>query len=114
MKRVQYGGVDLLEDVVNGADVVLVPVGDEHAPQAAVVLHQIANVGNDAVDAVHVVSGKGHAAVHDDNLAAVLVGGHILADLVQAAQRNDLQFFCHKCQILLCLYRYRTARQGGK
>ena len=98
------GGVDLLEDVGNGTDVVLVPVGDEHAPQAAVVLHQIADVGDDAVDAVHIVPGKGHAAVHDDDLAAVLIGGHVLADLIETAQRNDFQFFCHKCRLLLCFF----------
>ena len=91
------GHVDLLEDVGNGTDVVLVAVGDEQAPQAAVVLHEIADVGDDAVDAVHVVAGEGHAAVHHDDLAAVLIGGHVLADLIETAQRDDFQFFCHKC-----------------
>ena len=72
--------------------------------RSAVVLHQIADVGDDAVDAVHIVPGKGHAAVHDDDLAAVLIGGHVLADLIETAQRNDFQFFCHKCRLLLCFF----------
>ena len=36
----------------------LVPVGDEHAADAVLVLDKIAHVGNDAVDAVHIVAGK--------------------------------------------------------
>ena len=81
-----------LQEVGDGADVVLVPVGDEQTPQPAAVFHQIADVGNDAVDAVHIVAGEGHAAVDHDDLAAVFIGGHVLADLVETAQRNDPQF----------------------
>ena len=108
------GGVDLLENVGDGADVILVSVGDKHTPQTAVVLYQIADVGDDAVNAVHIVAGEGHAAVHDDDLAAVLVGGHVLADLIQTAQRDDLQFFCHKYQILLCFCKIPHSRRAGK
>lgn len=60
------------------------------------VFHQIADVGNDAVDAVHIVAGEGHATVHHDDVAAVLIDGHVLADLIQTAKGNDLEFFCHK------------------
>lgn len=31
------------------------------------------DIGDDAVDAVHVVAGEGHTAVHHDDLAAVLI-----------------------------------------
>ena len=74
---------------------VLVTVGDKEAPKAVVVLHQVADVGDDAVDAVHIVAGEGHAAVHHDDLAAILIHGHILADLVETAKGDDFQFFCH-------------------
>ena len=77
------------------ADVILVPVGDEQAAEAVVVLHQIGHVGDHAVDAVHVIAGERHAAVHHDDLAAVFIGGHVLADLVETAKGNDLQFFSH-------------------
>ena len=90
------GHVHLFKDVGNGAHMVLVAVGDEEASDAGAVLDEVGHVGDDAVDAVHIVPGKGHAAVHDDDLPAVLVGGHILADLVETAQRNDFQFFCHR------------------
>ena len=91
------GHIHLLEDVGDGPDVVLVAVGDEEAPDAGAVLDEIGHVGDDEVDAVHIVPGEGHAAVHHDNLAAVLIGGHVLADLVQTAQGDDFQFFCHRC-----------------
>ena len=66
---------------------ILMPVGDEQTPQPAAVFHQIADVGNDAVDAVHIVAREGHATVHHDDVAAVLI---------ETAKGNDLEFFCHK------------------
>ena len=95
------GHVDLLEHVRDGAHMVLVAVGDEQAPDPGPVLDEVADVGNDEVDAVHVVPGEGHAAVHHDDLAAVLIGGHVLADLIETAQGDDFQFFCHRSMILL-------------
>ena len=89
------GHVDLLQHVGDGADVILVAVGDEQAPEPVVVLHQIGYVGDHAVDAVHIIAGERHAAVHHDDLAAILIGGHVLADLVETAQRDDFEFFCH-------------------
>ena len=75
---------------------ILMPVGDEQTPPPAAVFHQIADVGNDAVDAVHIIAGEGHTAVHHDDLAAVFIGGHVLADLVETAKGNDFKFFCHR------------------
>ena len=89
------GHVDLLEHIGDGAHVVLVTVGDEQTPDAGAVFDEVAHVGDNEVDAVHIVPGEGHAAVHHDDLAAELIGGHVLSDLVEAAQRNDFQFFCH-------------------
>ena len=90
------GHVDLLEDVGNGADVVLVAVGDEQAPDPGFVLDEIRHIGDHAVDAVHVITGEGHTAVHYDDLAAVFIGGHVLADLVETAKGDNFQFFCHR------------------
>ena len=95
------GQIDLLEDVGDGTDVVLVTVGDEETAQAVLVLDQIGYVGDHAVDAVHVLLGEGHAAVHHDDLAAVLIYGHVLADLIETAKGNDFQFFSHRIKILL-------------
>ena len=47
-------GVDGPEDVGQGADVVLMSVGDEDAPDLLLVLDEIADVGDDHIDAVDV------------------------------------------------------------
>ena len=96
--------VHLFEDIGDGADVVLVPVGDEKAPDAVPVLHQVGHVGDHQIDAVHVPVGEPHAAVHHNDLAAVFVNGHVLADLVEASKGNDLHFFSqNKCLLFVRL-----------
>jgi len=75
---------------------VLVAVREKHAADAALVLHKIAHVGNDNIHAVHIVVREAHAAVHDYDVPAVLVRREVLADLVETAKGNDLQFLCHK------------------
>ena len=87
--RAVDGDVHLLEDIRHRADVILVSVRDEKAADAVLVLDKIAHIGDHAVDAVHIVAGKGHAAVNYDDLAAVFVNGHILADLIETAKRNN-------------------------
>ena len=79
---------------------VLVAVGDEKAADAVPVFYQIRHVGNHQVDAVHVPVREAHAAVHHDDLAAVLIDGHVLADLVQTAKGNDFHFFCQNFLLL--------------
>ena len=88
------GAIDLLHAVGNRADVVLVSVGDEHAPQLLLVGNQIGKVRDHQVHAVHVLLGEAHAAVHHDHVLAVLQDGDVLADFIQSAQGNDFQFFC--------------------
>ena len=89
------GGVDGPQHIGQGPDVVLVSVGDEDAPDLALVLDEIAHVGDDHVDAVHIVIREAHAAVHHDDVAAVLIDRQVLPDLIQSAQGNNFQFFCH-------------------
>ena len=80
---------------------VLVSVGDEQPPDTALVLDEVCGVGDDQVDAVHVPVREAHAAVHHDDLSAVLIDGHVLADLVEAAKRDDFHFFCQNFALLL-------------
>ena len=47
--------------------------------------------GQDEVDAGLVVLGEQHAAVDDEQAAAVLEHGHVAADLAEAAERDDAQ-----------------------
>ena len=66
----------------------------EHAPDAVLILDQIGHVRDHEVDAVHIVLRKAESAVDNDDVLAVFQHGHVLADLIQTAERNDLQFFC--------------------
>ena len=90
------GRIDVPHQVGDAADVVLVAVGDEDGPDPVPVLDEVGEVGDDHVDAVHVIVGEAHSCVHHNDVAAVLVHGEVLADLVQTAKGNNLQFFCHK------------------
>ena len=83
------------QEVGQRADMVLVAVGDEDAPDAVSVFQQVGEIGNDHVDAVHIVIGEAHAGVHHHHVVAVLIYGHVLADLVETAKGDDFQFFCH-------------------
>jgi len=58
------GGVQGAEDIGQRADMVLVSVGDENPPDLVLVFDQVADVGDDHVDAVHVVIGETHATVY--------------------------------------------------
>ncbi len=56
---------------------------------------QVAEVGDDQVDAPHIVLGDHHPDIDDQDVAAVLVQRHVLADFPQAAQGDDAKFLCH-------------------
>ena len=52
------------------------------------------------VDAEHLVARELDAAVEHDDLAAVLDGGHVLADLAESAERDDPEGVFHVDTIL--------------
>ena len=87
------GHIHLLEDIGDRADVVLVSVGDEETADTVCVLDKIGHIGYEQVNAVHTVVREAHAAVDNDQLAAVLINGHILADLIETAKRDNFHFF---------------------
>ena len=78
-----------LEDVGDGPDVILMAVGNEEAAQLLLTVDEIGDVGDDQIDAVHIVLGEAQTAVHDDHIVAVFEHGHILPDLIQPAERDD-------------------------
>ena len=89
-------GVGFAQDVRDCADVVLVGMGDEIAAQLGEVALEIGRVRDDQVYAEHVVVRERKAAVDNDHVIAVFDYGHVFADLIQAAERDDFQFFLHK------------------
>ena len=86
-RRDHLVAVDLAQQVRQRADVVLVAVREDDARDALVA--QVAEVGQDEVDAEVLVAREREPGVDDDDLAAVLVDGHVLADLAEAAERDD-------------------------
>ena len=82
---------ELGQDEGQRADVVLVGVGDEERPDLVAVLLEIADVGDDEVDAEHLLVGEHEAAVDDDDVVAVLEHVHVLADLPHPAERDDAE-----------------------
>ncbi len=95
--------IHLLENIGDGPDMVLVTMGDEKPPDSRPVLYQIGHVGDHQINAVHVPIGESHTAVHHNDLAAVFINRHILADLVKAAKRNDFHFLCQNFLLLFAI-----------
>ena len=88
------GAAELPHGIGNGTNVILVPMGDEHTPQLLAVLHQIAEVGNHQIHAIHIFIGETDTAVHHDHVLAVFQNGDVFSDFIQTAQRDNFQFFC--------------------
>ena len=70
---------------------VLVSVCEHDAPELRNVIPDVREIRDDAVDARHVLLGEAHADVDDYHVVAVLEDGHVLTDLVKAAQRYYLE-----------------------
>ncbi len=80
-----------LLDVMEGADMVFVTVGDQDGPDfgTPVALHEIVIVGDNEIDAEHVVLGEHDARVDDEDIVLILDHGHVLADLAQAPEGQN-------------------------
>ncbi len=74
---------------------VLVPVGEEDRLDVLGALTEVGEVGQDQVDAELVGRRERQPGVHHHHAAAVLDDGHVLADLAQAAQRQDAEGVSH-------------------
>ncbi len=80
-----------LEQKRDRPDVVLVRVGQHQRLDVVEAVFDVAQVGQDEVDAGLVVGGEHHPAVDDQQPAQVLEYRHIAADFADAAQRGDPQ-----------------------
>ena len=86
--------VKLLEQIRQGADMVLVAVGEDDRLEV-VVLVQIAEIRDHHVNAEHLLLGKHQAAVHGNRGRTTALGRAVFdqheveADLAQAAEGND-------------------------
>ena len=81
----------LPQQVGDGADVVLVGVGEHDAVDPVEPVPDVVEVGEDQVDAGLVVLGEEHPAVDDEQPAVVLEDRHVAADLAETAEGDDAQ-----------------------
>ena len=87
------GDVELGEDPGQAADVVLVAVGEDDGADLVAVLDEVADVGDDDVDAEQLFFGEHQAGVDDDDVVAAAEGEAVHAELAESAKRDNLQFF---------------------
>jgi len=85
-RRPDLGDLHLPQEVGQRTHVILVRVREHNGANGAV--SQVAEVGQDQVDAEVLVARERHAGVDDDPLVAELVDRHVLADLAQSAERD--------------------------
>ena len=102
--RAVDGHGELLQGVGHGADMVLVAVGDDEALQLLPVLLQIGHVRDHHVDARHIVVREGKAAVDDHDVLSVFQERHILSDLAQSPQGDELQFGLFLSHVFFPMY----------
>ena len=80
-----------LEQERDRADVILVRVGENQRLDVVEAVFDMADIGQDQVDARLVMPGEQHSTVDDEQPAQMLENGHIAADFTDAAQRGDTQ-----------------------
>jgi len=90
-RRVDRHARELREHVRQRADVILVGMGDEERTDVGAALLEVGDVGDDEVDAEHLLVGEHQAAVDDDDVVPVLEDVHVLADLPYPAERDDAE-----------------------
>ena len=86
--------VDLAQEVGQPADVVLVAVREDDRANAPP--FEVADVREQEVDAEVLVARERETRVDDDHLSPGLVDRHVLADLAEAAERDDAQRVAHR------------------
>ena len=75
---------------------VLVRVGEDHRAQRALALLQVGEVREDQIHPEVLVPGERKPGVDHDRVFALLVNGHVLSDLAEAAQGDDPHRFWHR------------------
>ena len=94
MRRVAQisGTFDVAQEIRQRADVVLVRVREHDGAHTVWRFSRdTSKSGQDEIDAEMLVAREREPRVDDDDLAAELVDRHVLADLAEAAERDDPQ-----------------------
>ena len=81
----EHRDIELLQHIGQRADVILVAVGQEDAFDLLGAFHQVSDVGDDDVNAVHVAFREHQSGVDHQQALVVFEHHHVLADLADAA-----------------------------
>ena len=81
----------VFHEVRQATRMVFVAVGNDDAAKLMLILKHIRVVGKNEVDARMVVIGEHETSVIENHVVATLDDGHVLANAVETAKRNDLQ-----------------------
>lgn len=79
---------------------VLMTVGQKNPPHFFPILHHIGKIGDNQIDAGHIVVREGKSAVNNDNILLRLDHRHVFADLPEAAERDDANRIFRFCSAL--------------
>src|SRR5690606_15230288 len=88
----------MARDVRKSADMVLVAVAQQDRFDAVFPFLEVGDVGDKQVHPQHLLVGKHHPAVEDEDLIPLLQEPHVFADLSDAYKRNERDCrlsFCH-------------------
>ncbi|MBA7474994.1 hypothetical protein ES707_10357 [subsurface metagenome] len=90
------GDIELGEQVGQGTDVVLVPVGDDDSSYLVPLLGEVGGIWEDQVHPQHLLVGEREAGIDDNDVVAVFHHHHVLADFGEPAEGDYLQpWFSH-------------------
>ena len=85
------GDSDIGKEIGDGADVVLVAMGEDQGADELLVFLEKTQVGHHQVDAQQLGLGEHHSGIDDDDVIAVADGGHVHAKLAASTQGDYLQ-----------------------
>jgi hypothetical protein len=92
--RGEYRYIEFVEQVRDGADVVLVPVSYDKSDYFVAVVYKVSKVGCYKIDAEHIVIGEADTAVDYEYVVAVFKQRYVLSYFAKPAERDYAKFFC--------------------
>ncbi len=90
LRGIDYRNIPLLKKEGNPADMILMSVGDDPAPDLGFVLDQMGKIRNDIVDSRPCGIRKPDTAVDNQNIILVLDTIKVFSDLTKTAKGIDL------------------------
>ena len=85
------GHIDITQHIGQCSDMILMSMSDDKSLYLIDIILQICYIGNDQIDSQHIIRRERQSAVHHNNTVLILEGSNVHTNLLQTAQRNDLQ-----------------------